>query len=209
MRVRRGGKVSRLFPAVREVAVPVESGEVSGGRTLYLVGLAVVGMICGGKVGGFLSAVGEVAVPVESGKVAGGRAGYLVGFPGVGMICGGEIRRFLSTVFLCAGRAVERDKVPVDGARDSIRLFRVEGLDILPERVMVCRREVSTDNIALAPRAGRCPVLAPRDSEVVPVLCRHEHRFRRCGVCPDSEIVRRVRQYGAVEDGNARPRGRQ
>ena len=166
-------------------------------------------MICGGEIRRLFPAVGEVAVPVQSGEVSGGRAGYLIGFPGVGMICGGEIRRFLAAVFLCAGRAVERDKVPVYGARDPIRLFRVEGLDILPERVMVCRREVSTDNIALAPRAGRCPVLAPRDSEVVPVLCRHEHRLRRGGVRADGEIVRRVRQDGAVEDSNARPRGRQ
>ena len=163
----RVGEVTRLFPAIGEVAGGVEPGEVSRRGGAHLVRLACVGMARVGEVPGLFAAIGEVAGGVEPGEVSRRRRGRFLG------------------------------------------LALVELLNILLHGGLVCRREISGDNVARRPCPGGRAVLRSRDGEHVPVLCGHKHRFRRGAVRSNREQVRSLRQYGAVNDVYGRTRRRQ
>ena len=87
--------------------------------------------------------------------------------------------------------------------------YSVELLNIFLHGGLVCRREISGDNVARRPCPGGRAVLRSRYGEHVPVLCGHKHRFRRGAVRSNREQVRSLRQYGAVNDVYGRTRRRQ
>ena len=202
------GEVARFLPAVCEVAVCIEPGKVSRRGALYLVRLVRVGMARGGKVSRLFAAVGQIAGGVQSGEVARRRGGYLVGLACVGMICGGKIARLFAGVGRIA-ICIEPGKVARRRRGDFLRLVLVELFNVFLHSGLVCRREISGDNVARRPRAGGRAVLRSRDREHVPALGGHKHRFRRGAVRSNREQVRSLRQYGAVNDVYGRTRRRQ
>ena len=88
-------------------------------------------------------------------------------------------------------------------------LSLVELLNIFLHGGLVCRREISGDNVARRPCPGGRAVLRSRDREHVPALGGHKHRFRRGAVRSNREQVRSLWQYGAVNDVYGRTRRRQ
>ena len=202
------GKVARFLPAVGEVAVCVEPGKVSRRGALYLVRLVRVGMARGGEVARLFPAVGEVAGGVEPGKIARRGGVHLVRLARVGMARGGKVSRLFAGVGRIAV-CIEPGKIARRRRGDFLRLVLVELFNIFLHSGLVCRREISGDNVSRRPRAGGRAVLRSRDGEHVPVLCGHKHRFRRGAVRSNREQVRSLRQYGAVNDVYGRTRRRQ
>ena len=175
---------------------------------LYFVRLVRVGMARGGKVARLFPAVLEVAGGVQRGEVVRRRRGYLVRLACVGMARGGEVARLFAAIGQIAG-GVEPGEVSRRRRGRFLGLALVEFLNILLHGGLVCRREISGDNVARRPCPGGRAVLRSRDSEHVPVLCGHKHRFRRGAVRSNREQVRSLRQYGAVNDVYGRTRRRQ
>ena len=165
-------------------------------------------MARGGKVARLFTGVGEVAGGVEPGKVARRRRGYLVRLVCVGMARGGKVARLFAGVGRIA-ICIEPGKIARRRRGDFLRLVLVELFNIFLHSGLVCRREISGDNVARRPCPGGRAVLRSRDGEHVPVLCGHKHRFRRGAVHSNREQVRSLRQYGAVNDVYGRTRRRQ
>ena len=202
------GEVARFLPAVGEVAVCVEPGKVSRRGALYLVRLVRVGMARGGEVARLFAGVGQIAGGVEPGEVARRRTLYLVRLACVGMARGGEVARLFAGVGRIAA-CIEPGEVSRRRGGGFLGLALVELLNIFLYGGLVCRREISGDNVARRPRAGGRAVLRSRDREHVPALGGHKHRFRRGAVRSNREQVRSLRQYGAVNDVYGRTRRRQ
>ena len=202
------GKVARLFAAVGQIAGGVEPGEVSRRGVLYFVRLVRVGMARGGKVARLFAGVGEVAGGVEPGEVSRRGGAHLVRLACVGMARGGKVSRLFAGVGRIAV-CIEPGKIARRRRGDFLRLVLVELFNIFLHSGLVCRREISGDNVARRPCPGGRAVLRSRDGEHVPVLFGHKHRFRRGAVRSNREQVRSLRQYGAVNDVHGRTRRRQ
>ena len=175
---------------------------------LYFVRLVRVGMARGGKVARLFAAVGQIAGGVEPGEMSRRGGAHLVRLACVGMTRGGEVARLFAGVGRIAG-GVEPGKVARCRRGGFLGLALVELLNIFLHGGLVCRREISGDNVARRPCPGGRAVLRSRDGEHVPVLCGHKHRFRRGAVRSNREQVRSLRQYGAVNDVYGRTRRRQ
>ena len=161
-----------------------------------------------GEVARLFAGVGQIAGGVEPGKVSRRGALYFVRLACVGMARVGEVARLFAGVGRIAG-GVEPGKVARRRRGGFLCLALVELLNIFLHGGLVCRREISGDNVARRPRPGGRAVLRSRDGEHVPVLCGHKHRFRRGAVRSNREQVRSLRQYGAVNDVYGRTRRRQ
>ena len=165
-------------------------------------------MARGGKVARLFAGVGQIAGGVEPGKVARRGALYFVRLACVGMARGGEVARLFAGVGRIAA-CIEPGEVSRRRGGGFLCLALVELLNIFLHGGLVCRREISGDNVARRPCPGGRAVLRSRDGEHVPVLCGHKHRFRRGAVRSNREQVRSLRQYGAVNDVYGRTRRRQ
>ena len=161
-----------------------------------------------GEVARLFPGVGQIAGGVEPGKVSLRGALYFVRLACVGMARVGEVARLFAGVGQIA-RGVEPGKVARRRRGGFLGLALVELLNIFLHGGLVCRREISGDNVARRPCPGGRAVLRSRYGEHVPVLCGHKHRFRRGAVRSNREQVRSLRQYGAVNDVYGRTRRRQ
>ena len=175
---------------------------------LYFVRLVRVGMACGGEVPGLFPGVGQIAGGVEPGKVSRRGGAHLVRLARVGMARVGEVPGLFAAIGEVAG-GVEPGEVSRRRRGRFLGLALVELFNILLHGGLVCRCEISGDNVARRPRSGGRAVLRSRDGEHVPALCGHKHRFRRGAVRSNREQVRGLRQYGAVNDVYGRTRRRQ
>ena len=119
---------------------------------------------------------------------------YFVRLVRVGMARGGKVARLFAGVGQIAG-GVEPGKVARRRGGGFLGLALVELLYIFLHGGLVCRREISGDNVARRPCPGGRAVLRSRDGEHVPVLFGHKHRFRRGAVRSNREQVRSLRQY--------------
>ena len=165
-------------------------------------------MARGGEVARLFPAVGQIAGGVEPGEVALRGGAHLVRLVRVGMARGGEVARLFAGVGRIAA-CIEPGEVSRRRGGGFLGLALVELLNIFLYGGLVCRREISGDNVARRPRAGGRAVLRSRDGEHVPALGGHKHRFRRGAVRSNREQVRSLRQYGAVNDVYGRTRRRQ
>ena len=165
-------------------------------------------MACGGEIARLFAGVGQIAGGVEPGEVSRRGGAHLVRLARVGMACGGEVPGLFAAIGEVAV-CIESGKVSRRRRGGFLRLALVELLNILLHGGLVCRREISGDNVARRPCPGGRAVLRSRDGEHIPVLCGHKHRFRRGAVRSNREQVRSLRQYGAVNDVYGRTRRRQ
>ena len=205
------GEISRLFAAVLLLAGrAVERDEVAGNRGRNLFDVPAVRVAGSGKISRLFAAVLLLAGrAVERDEVAGNRGRNLFDVPAVRVAGGGEISRLFAAVLLLAGRAVERDEVAIRRGCDLFRFSVVQGCNVVLHCFLICRREISADNVARRPRPRGRAVLPAYNGQHVPVLCGHQHSFRRRPVCTDCQQVRRIRQHCPVNDVYGRSRRRQ